>query len=99
MTMTTRSANLASPAWSAPAERSGDGAIELLGPSRKPNRRRASLTAAVHMACLFLFAAAVSVPAASLTPAQNEFFEKKIRPVLAGECYTCHSAKKSKGDR
>ncbi len=25
------------------------------------------------------------------TPAQLEFFEKKIRPVLAGKCYECHS--------
>jgi hypothetical protein len=41
----------------------------------------------------FLF----SLRAASPTAAQSEFFEKKIRPVLAGECYECHSAKKVKG--
>src|ERR1051325_6247351 len=34
---------------------------------------------------------------AKLSPEQTEFFEKKIRPVLAGECYECHSAKKQKG--
>ncbi|MBI5773628.1 MAG: DUF1549 domain-containing protein, partial [Verrucomicrobia bacterium] len=34
---------------------------------------------------------------AAPTAAQTEFFEKKIRPVLAGECYECHSAKKQKG--
>ena len=27
-----------------------------------------------------------------LTPAQADFFEKKIRPVLVKECYKCHSA-------
>ncbi|MFM8471561.1 MAG: DUF1549 domain-containing protein, partial [Limisphaerales bacterium] len=31
------------------------------------------------------------------TPAQVEFFEKNIRPVLAGECYECHSSAKKKG--
>lgn len=28
------------------------------------------------------------------TPEQVEFFEKQIRPLLAGHCYQCHSAKK-----
>src|SRR4051812_15458632 len=33
------------------------------------------------------------------TPEQIEFFEKKVRPVLAEHCYRCHSAdaKKLKG--
>ena len=37
--------------------------------------------------------------AADLTPAQTDFFEKKIRPVLADNCYKCHStqAEKVKG--
>jgi len=30
--------------------------------------------------------------AADISPEQLEFFEKKIRPVLATECYSCHSA-------
>ena len=34
--------------------------------------------------------------AADLTPAQIEFFENKIRPVLAKECYKCHSASAEK---
>ena len=38
--------------------------------------------------CPWLFA--LSSPAA--TPAQIEFFETRIRPVLAQECYECHSA-------
>jgi len=35
--------------------------------------------------------------AADLAPAQVEFFEKHIRPVLAAECYECHSTAKKKG--
>ena len=34
-----------------------------------------------------------------ITPAQHEFFESKIRPVLAENCYSCHnSVDKKKGD-
>lgn len=32
-----------------------------------------------------------------IEPAQAEFFETKIRPVLATNCYACHSDKKQKG--
>jgi hypothetical protein len=39
-----------------------------------------------------LFALAV-FPVSSQTPAQAEFFEKEIRPVLAEKCYGCHSSK------
>jgi hypothetical protein len=37
--------------------------------------------------------------AADLTPAQSDFFESKIRPILADHCYKCHStlAEKIKG--
>ncbi len=37
--------------------------------------------------------------AAELTPAQSQFFENKIRPLLADNCYKCHStqAEKVKG--
>ncbi len=34
---------------------------------------------------------------AAPTPAQIEFFEKNIRPVLAAECFECHSSAKKKG--
>src|SRR3954471_9655661 len=37
--------------------------------------------------CLF----ARPVPGADLTPAQTQFFETKIRPVLVNNCYKCHS--------
>ena len=41
----------------------------------------------------------VTAPAAEPTPAQLDFFEKRIRPVLVTRCYECHSAdaKKLKG--
>ena len=46
---------------------------------------------------LILFAGAVLivgsvVPAAAATPEQFDFFESKIRPLLAQNCYGCHSA-------
>ena len=34
---------------------------------------------------------------APITPEARDFFETKIRPTLASECYECHSAKKHKG--
>jgi mono/diheme cytochrome c family protein len=33
------------------------------------------------------------------SPAQTEFFEKKIRPVLNENCYTCHSSSKRQAGR
>src|SRR5438552_1554090 len=44
--------------------------------------------------CLFLSAASATAADPGI-----EFFEKKIRPVLVKECYSCHavSAKKPKG--
>ena len=41
--------------------------------------------------CALVFLSATLVQAAA-TPEQLEFFEKKIRPVLAERCYACHSA-------
>ncbi len=49
--------------------------------------------------CLALLATALATltaHAAAPTPAQVEFFEKNIRPVLAAECYECHSSAKKK---
>ncbi|HUR56057.1 MAG TPA: PSD1 and planctomycete cytochrome C domain-containing protein, partial [Gemmataceae bacterium] len=45
--------------------------------------------------CVFLFAS----PAPAQTPAQVEFFEKKVRPVLVEHCQSCHGepGKKVKG--
>ncbi len=43
-------------------------------------------------------AAAGLAPADAVTPEQREFFETRIRPVLAQDCYECHNSKdKSKG--
>ena len=49
---------------------------------------------------LLIQGAALSlVQAEELTSEQTEFFEKKIRPVLAETCYECHnSIDKKKGD-
>ena len=49
---------------------------------------------ATALACgLLAFAARLpAAPAPKLTPAQTDFFEKKIRPVLVKDCYKCHSA-------
>jgi len=41
----------------------------------------------------------VSSPAllsADLTPSQTQFFESKIRPILANNCYKCHSSQAEK---
>ena len=42
-----------------------------------------------------LFAAAAGLRAA-LPPEHVEFFEAKVRPLLAEHCYACHSAAKGK---
>ena len=44
--------------------------------------------------------ASLSLPAAEISPQERAFFENKIRPVLAEQCYKCHSAesKKLKGE-
>src|SRR3954454_14215823 len=44
--------------------------------------------------CLLLFAA--STGAKEPTRAEVDFFEKKVRPVLADNCFSCHSAAKGK---
>lgn len=45
------------------------------------------------------FAAAIPTAAAEPTAREREFFEKRIRPVLVEQCYSCHStaAKKVRG--
>src|SRR5262249_6542561 len=50
-------------------------------------------------ALLGLLSAARAAGSDSPGPAALEFFEKKVRPVLAGNCYKCHSTreKKSRG--
>src|SRR5687768_11713870 len=46
----------------------------------------------MRVALWFIFPVmAVSAAAQDITLAQADFFEKKIRPVLAQHCYKCHS--------
>ena len=64
-------------------------------PLRSARRKRADkrITTAWRLACT-LVAAFVVWPAAAAEPASKEgiaFFESKIRPVLAKNCYSCHS--------
>src|SRR4051812_27439578 len=62
--------------------------------SPTPAARR--LVLLVASAALFatvpLRAAAAATPTAkSLSPGDTQFFETKIRPILADKCYKCHS--------
>ena len=57
-----------------------------------PNLRRHALPVRAGLAFLL----GGMVRAAALDPAQVEFFEQKIRPLLADHCYECHSARAEK---
>jgi cytochrome c553 len=46
------------------------------------------------LAALWAAPALAAEPTAKPTPAQVEYFEKKVRPILADHCYSCHGAKK-----
>src|SRR5438876_9966969 len=53
-----------------------------------------------RMALLILVSAcAGATPAVAQTPADDEFFEKKVRPLLVERCHGCHAttAKKVRG--
>ena len=54
--------------------------------------------ASTHRILTWLSLSLTTAMAADLKPADLEFFESKIRPVLVAECYECHDAKKQKGD-
>ena len=41
---------------------------------------------------LAVFSLLLTAPATAQAPQGEEFFEKKIRPVLAARCYLCHGA-------
>ncbi len=60
---------------------------------------RTVLLSAVLALSVCANALAEDQPAAAFTDEQIAFFEKKVRPVLANHCYSCHSheAKKNKG--
>ncbi len=48
---------------------------------------------------LFVAAAffTIATPLHAAEPVDNDYFEKKVRPILATNCVTCHGAKKQKG--
>ena len=46
---------------------------------------------------LFLFAATIPILFAQSTPATADFFETKIRPLLAEKCYACHAESRMGG--
>src|SRR5271168_1230700 len=48
-------------------------------------------------AAICLAPAAVRAAAPQVSPGQVEFFESKVRPVLAGTCQKCHSGATHKG--
>ncbi|QDT66796.1 Planctomycete cytochrome C [Calycomorphotria hydatis] len=52
---------------------------------------RFTVAAAVCVACLSGYSEETSA-----TPAELEFFEQKVRPLLANHCYSCHSAEAKK---
>src|SRR5918994_6173137 len=57
------------------------------------DRLRGLMTVLRHaLAGAFLIAAASS-PVSAQQTVSNEFFEAKIRPVLAAKCYACHNSK------
>ncbi|MGH7870521.1 MAG: DUF1549 domain-containing protein, partial [Candidatus Dormibacteraceae bacterium] len=67
-----------------------------------PERFRPKLGAvprSISLAATFLCMAAFTTFGSDLTPAQLLFFETRVRPVLADNCYKCHSqnAEKVKG--
>ena len=49
---------------------------------------------ALGLVCACLSPAIAADPAAKPSPEAIEFFEKKVRPVLADMCYSCHGEKK-----
>src|SRR5207248_1452264 len=61
----------------------GSWILDLCAPLRSP------LIAILVLVC-------ASARAADVSPAQLQFFENKIRPVLANNCYKCHSAQAEK---
>ena len=58
-------------------------------PARASRPRRAYTAAAIVLIAL--------LPAGGRADDGNDFFEKKVRPLLVEHCYACHSAKKAKG--
>ena len=61
---------------------------------------RRIMRATAALLCLAAFARGEQEAPPKLSPEDADFFEKRIRPVLAERCYECHSAsaRKLKGN-
>ena len=67
----------------------------LIWPLRNFNLRRS--ICCVLILCLWALSSPVVLAEnPTITEAQREFFEKKIRPVLAEQCYDCHNSNNKK---
>jgi hypothetical protein len=62
------------------------------------NRIRGVLASVCLFAGIFGGESALAQPKQSPAPEQADFFEKKIRPILAENCYSCHGPEKQRGD-
>ena len=77
--------------------------VTVIGSRRGYDGRHAGWAVALLGVLAPSFASCAAPPPtqgkATLDPAGVRFFEQKIRPVLVGQCYECHSAgsKKSRG--
>ena len=49
------------------------------------------------LACCLLFASPVWAATPEPTAEQVKFFEEKVRPILAANCYKCHGTEEQKG--
>ena len=71
---------------------------ERAGVRENGNALSAALRTIPARLCLAVFlCAAFPSQAAEPTAAGLEFFERKVRPLLAEHCYSCHGAEKQKG--
>ena len=66
----------------------------MTSPSRNGNAPR---SLALALALTAAFGGGQRLSAAEPSPAGLEFFERKVRPLLAEQCYSCHGAEKQKG--
>ncbi len=62
-----------------------------------PNHKRVTIVLTVLLACLPSGRSGLAQEAEP-SPEQVQFFESKIRPVLAENCYKCHGPEKQKSD-
>jgi hypothetical protein len=84
---------------SANLQSSRTGPLPAAPPPLGNNRRRKHAAAPlwqVALAALLGASTGFAADAGKYSPAQIEFFEKKIRPVLVEHCYDCHSEEKGK---